>query len=147
MKTELVKVCAGISTLLFLAAVQDLAPVAFGAKPPLLLVFACIAGAPAAIAAGLFTDALGGLPFGCSAMFYLAVALLSRFFRYFAFLVAVASAALYQGWLLLWGEDIPLHTVYIAVAYAIILFPLAQLVFLPAKKHLGIDASIKEYEK
>jgi hypothetical protein len=145
--TELVKICAGLSSLLFLAAMQDLAPATFGVKPPLLLMFACIAGAPAAIAAGLFTDTLGGLPFGCSAIFYLVAALLSRLFKPFAFLIAVVSAALYQGWLLLWGESITLYTFYIAIAYAIILFPLAQLVFFPVKKHLGIDAPIKEYDK
>ena len=138
MKTELVKILAAFTGLLALAAAQDLSPAVFGAKPPLLLVFGCIAGAPAAVAAGLFADALGGLPFGCSAIFFLAAALLSRFLKSFAFLVTILSAALYQVWLGIWGGDAPFITAYVAFAYAAVLFPLVRKMFLSVKQHTGI---------
>ena len=137
-KTELVKILAAFTGLLALAAAQDLSPAVFGAKPPLLLVFGCIAGAPAAVAAGLFADALGGLPFGCSAIFFLAAALLSRFLKSFAFLVTILSAALYQVWLGIWGGDAPFITAYVAFAYAAVLFPLVRKTFLAVKQHTGI---------
>jgi hypothetical protein len=123
---------------------QDLAPATFGVKPPLLLMFACIAGAPAAIAAGLFTDTLGGLPFGCSAVFFLAAALLSRFLESFAFLVAILSAALYQVWLGIWGGNAPFITAYVAFAYAAVLFPLVHKTFLSVKLHTGIHKKDEE---
>ena len=138
-KTELVKIFAAFTGLLTIAAMQDLAPAMFGAKPPLLLMFGCIAGAPAAIAAGLFADALGGLPFGCSAIFFLAAALLSRFLKPFAFLVAILSAALYQVWLGIWGGNAPFITAYVAFAYAAVLFPLVRKTFLSVKLHTGIQ--------
>ena len=143
-KTDLVKILAAFTGLLALAAAQDLAPVAFGAKPPLLLVFGCIAGAPVAVAAGLFADALGGLPFGCSAVFFLAAALLSRFLKSFAFLVAILSAALYQVWLGIWGGDAPFITAYVAFAYAAVLFPLVHKAFLSVKLHTGIHKKDEE---
>ena len=143
-KTNLVKIFAAFTGLLTLAAAQDLAPVAFGAKPPLLLVFGCIAGAPVAVAAGLFADALGGLPFGCSAVFFLAAALLSRFLKSFAFLVAILSAALYQVWLGIWGGNAPFITAYVAFTYAAALFPLVRRMFLAVKLHTGIHQCEKE---
>lgn len=143
-KTELVKSFAAFTGLLALAAAQDLAPTVFGAKPPLLLVFGCIAGAPVAVAAGLFVDALGGLPFGCSAIFFLAAALLSRFLKPFAFLVAILSAALYQVWLGAWGGNAPFITAYVAFAYAAVLFPLVRKAFLSVKLHTGIHQCDKE---
>lgn len=143
-KTELVKILAAFTGLLALAAAQDLSPAVFGAKPPLLLVFGCIAGAPAAVAAGLFADALGGLPFGCSAIFFLAAALLSRFLKSFAFLVTILSAALYQVWLGIWGGDAPFITAYVAFAYAAALFPLVRKTFLSVKLHTGIHQCDRE---
>ena len=143
-KTEIVKICAAVAGILALAAAQDLFPSAFGTKPPLLLVFGCIAGVPAAVAAGLFADALGGLPFGCSAAFFLAAALLTRFLKSFSFPVAIVSAAMYQIWLQLWGGNVPLHTIYAAVIYAAILFPAMRMVMSSVKLHTGIDMRGKE---
>jgi hypothetical protein len=143
-KTEIVKICAAVAGILALAAAQDLFPSSFGTKPPLLLVFGCIAGVPAAVAAGLFADALGGLPFGCSAAFFLAAALLTRFLKSFSFPVAIVSAAMYQIWLLLWGGNVPLHTIYAAVIYAAILFPAMRMVMSSVKLHTGIDMRGKE---
>ena len=144
MKTEIVKICAAVAGILALAAAQDLFPSAFGTKPPLLLVFGCIAGVPAAVAAGLFADALGGLPFGCSAAFFLAAALLTRFLKSFSFPVAIVSAAMYQIWLLLWGGNVPLHTIYAAVIYAAVLVPAMRMVMSSVKLHTGIDMRGKE---
>lgn len=140
MKTELAKICAALTALVILAAAQDLAPVVFGTKPPLLLVFGCVAGAPAAIGAGLFTDALSGLPFGCSAMFFFGAALLARFFKPFALLTAIVSAALYQLWMAMWGGDVPVHSAYAAAVYALILHPVAIQASMAAKRHAGINA-------
>ena len=78
MKTDLTRICAVLLGLVVFAAAQDLSPTLFGTKAPLLLVFGCLAGVPAAIGAGLFADALGGLPFGCSAVFFALAALLVR---------------------------------------------------------------------
>lgn len=140
MRTDFVKICAATAALLFLAAVQDLSPVIFGAKPPLLLMFGCIAGIPAAIGAGLFTDALSGLPFGCSTVFYVAAALAVRFLRQFAFLTAVLSAALYQIWLAVWGGDASVHSAYPAFACALLLYPVACMALNSVKHHAGIGS-------
>lgn len=138
-KTNLVKICASTVALLILAAAQDLSPAVFGAKPPLLLLFGCIAGVPAAIGAGLFTDALSGLPFGCSAVFYLAAALAVRFLKQFAFLTAVVSAALYQIWLSIWGGEASAQSTYVASAYVVALYPVACAVMCTAKRHVGLE--------
>lgn len=139
MRTEVVKICAAAMALVVLATAQDLSPLALGAKPPLLLVFGCIAGAPVAIGAGLFTDALSGLPFGCSAVFFFGVALLVRFIKPFAFLTTIISAALYQTWIAMWGGDVSMHSAYVAAAYAIILYPMAHWALRSVKRHAGID--------
>ena len=139
-KTEIAKICAALTALVVLAAVQDLSPVAFGTKPPLLFVFGCAAGAPAAIGAGLFTDALGGLPFGCSAVFFFGAALLVRFLKPFALPAAAVSAALCQLWTAMWGGDVPAHSAYAAAAYAIVLYPVAIRAIGAAKRHAGIEA-------
>lgn len=138
-KTEIVKICAAVSALVVLAAAQDLSPLAFGAKPPLLFVLGCTAGAPVAIGAGLFADALSGLPFGCSAAFFLGAALLVRFLKPFAFPVTVLSAALYQVWMSLWGGDAPLQSAYAAAAYAAVLYHIAHLALRSVKRHAGIE--------
>ena len=140
MRTEIVKICAAATALLVLAAAQDMSPLAFGTKPPLLLVFGCIAGAPAAIGAGLFTDALSGLPFGCSAVFFFVAALLLRFLKPFAFLVTILSAALYQVWTALWGGDAPLQSAYAAATYVAFLYPLARAALRFVKRHTGIES-------
>jgi predicted MFS family arabinose efflux permease len=102
-RTEAAKICAALLGLVVCAAAQDLAPCILGAKPPVLLLFGCCAGIPAAIGAGLFADALGGLPFGCSAFFYAVAALAVRFLpRSLAIITAIlfAAAALFTA---LWG--------------------------------------------
>ena len=147
MKTELTRICAALTALVLLAAAQDLAPVVFGTKPPLLLVFGCVAGAPAAIGAGLFTDALSGLPFGCSAMFFFGAALLVRFLKPFALLTTIVSAAFYQLWMAMWGGDVPAHSSYAAGACAMFLYPVAVHALRAAKRHAGIDAINKGVAK
>ena len=141
-RTELVKVCAALTALLFLAAAQDLSPVVFGAKPPFLLMFGCLAGVPAAIGAGLFTDALSGLPFGCSAVFFFASALAVRFLKMFALLTVAVSAALYQIWLSVWGGNVSLQSSYTALAFALILYPVACKALRSAKRYAGIDKNV-----
>ena len=147
MKTELTKICAALTALVILAAIQDFSPIVFGTKPPLLLVFGCVAGAPAAIGAGLFTDALSELPFGCSAMFYFGIALLVRFFRPFALLITIVSAAFYQLWMMMWGCEVPAHSAYVTATFAMILYPVAVIAFRAAKRHAGIDAVSKGVAK
>lgn len=144
MKTEIVKICAAITGIIALAAAQDMSPAVFGVKPPLLLIFGCIAGVPAAVAAGLFTDALGELPFGCSTVFFPVAALLSRFLKPLALPVTVTAAALYQVWLLIWGGNVSLHTVCTAAACTVILFPVMRIAMHSIKQHIGIDIRGKE---
>ena len=143
-KTEAVKICAVTLALLFLAAAQDLAPAVSGAKPPLLLLFGCVAGVPAAVSAGLFTDALSGLPFGCSVAFYIVSALLIRALRRCAFLIAVLSAALYQVWLAVWGGDSPMRSAIAAFAFAAVLYPAVCAALRSAKRLIGINGSERD---
>lgn len=96
MRTEYAKTFAAVAGLVILASLQDIVPAVHGAKPPFLLMFSCFAGVPTAVAAGLFADALSGISFGCSAVFYVAAALLVRYFKPFAFPIAVVAAALHQ---------------------------------------------------
>jgi hypothetical protein len=146
-KTELTKAAAAAMGLVVLAAAQDLAPAAFGAKPPFLLVFGCIAGIPAAIAAGLFADALSALPFGCSAVFFFAAAFAVRYLPAVAYPTTVAAAALYQLWLIAWGGDMPVSSFSIALAYAAILYPATRMAVHGAKRRAGIDNPGKEPAK
>ena len=141
-KTELAKVCAVVTALVVLAAAQDLSPAAFGSKPPLLLVFGCVAGAPAAIGAGLFADALSGLPFGCSAVFFFAAALAVRFLKHFSLLVVAVSSALYQLWAAMWGGEILLSSAYFAAACAALIYPAACAAARAAKRHAGIETPV-----
>lgn len=138
-KTELVKICVAAAALLAIAAVQDVSPAVFGAKPPFLLLFGCIAGVPAAIGAGLFTDALSGLPFGCSAVFFLVSALAVRFMKPCAFPATVLCAALYQAWLAMWGGETSMQSAYAAAVYAAILQPAMHAAFRSVKRHAGIE--------
>ena len=47
-----------------------------------------------AIVAGLFVDALSGISFGCSAVFYVVAALLVRYFKSSAFLIVESLCAI-----------------------------------------------------
>ena len=105
MKTDITRLCAAALGIVFFAAAQDISPMALGAKPPFLLALGCFAGIPTAIVAGLFADALGAMPFGCSAAFFAIVAAAVRFaLRGWAAKVAgvVAAAGAYQLWISLW---------------------------------------------
>ena len=140
MKADLSRLCAALLGLVVCAAAQDLAPALLGAKPPLLLLFGCLAGIPTAIGAGLFTDALGGLPFGCSALFFLAVALFVRLVRPAALVGVMLAAGLYQRWIALWGGTVfsprPLLG---ALAAAAVLAPFMLALLRLARRRIGID--------
>lgn len=141
MKAEAVKICALVAALTVLAAAQDLSPSILGARPPFLLVLGCICGVPAAVCAGLFADALGGFPFGCSAAFFAIAAALARMFRPAAFPVAVAAAGLYQVWILLWGGAVPATpAAYSAALIAALLYPAMMAAAAVVRLHAGIDA-------
>ena len=109
-------------------------------QPPLLLLFGCLAGIPTAIGAGLFTDALGGLPFGCSALFFLAVALFVRFVRPAALAGVMLAAGLYQLWVALWGDTtLSLRPLLGALAMAAVLAPFLLALLRLARRRIGID--------
>ena len=140
MKADFVRLCAVLLGLVVCAAAQDLAPTLFGAKPPFLLLFGCLAGIPSAIAAGLFTDALGALPFGCSALFFLAVALFVRLVRPAALVGVMLAAGLYQLWIALWGGTaLSLRALLGALAAAAVLAPFMQALLRLARRRIGID--------
>ena len=140
MKADLARLCAALLGLVVCAAAQDLAPSLFGAKPPLLLLFGCLAGIPTAIGAGLFTDALGALPFGCSALFFLAVALFVRLVRPAALVGVMLAAGLYQLWVALWGDAaFSLRPLLGALATAAVLAPFLQALLRLARRRIGID--------
>lgn len=143
MKAEVSRICAIALGLVVCAAVQDLAPVAFGAKPPFLLLFGCFAGIPAAIVAGLFADALSGLPFGCSPAVFAVAALLMRWLgRQTAVQIAAAAAAAaaYQMWLLPWSTGrLSAPPLIYAAAFAAILAPAACAMFSLVRRWIGID--------
>jgi len=140
-RTELARLCAALLGLVVFAAAQDLAPTVLGAKPPLLLVFGCLAGIPAAIGAGLFADALGAMPFGCSALFFLVVALFARLVRPAALAGVMLAAGLYQLWIALWGDTaISVRAPMSAFAMAVLLAPLLRALLQLARRRIGIDA-------
>ena len=140
-RANLAKACAVLLGLVVCAAAQDLSPAILGVKPPFLLVFGCFAGIPAAVGAGLFTDALGGLPFGCSAVFYAISALLARLLGSIAIAIAILAAAVYQLWIALWndGGD-TLYTLSGAVIAAAALSPLMFAAVRLARRRIGLDA-------
>lgn len=146
MKTEFAKICAALLGLVVCAAVQDLSPCILGAKPPFLLLFGCCAGIPAAIGAGLFADALGGLPFGCSAVFYAIAALSVHFLsRPLAIAVAILAATVYQLWIALWGDGgHAVQTLAGTFAAAILLSPAMFALVDLARRRIGIDTQKKE---
>lgn len=140
MKTELARICAAILGLVVCAAAQDLSPSVLGAKPPFLLAFGCLAGIPTAVIAGLFADSLGALPFGCSPIFFMAVAIPARLSRTAAVAVVIAAAAMYQPWMSLWTDGKPpLAGALGALAAAVVLAPAADFVLGRARKIIGID--------
>ena len=140
MKIELVRFCAALLGLVVCAAAQDLAPTVFGAKPPLLLVFGCLAGIPTAIVAGLFADALGAMPFGCSALFFLIAALFARLMRSAALVGVMLAAGLYQLWIALWGDAaFSLRALLGALAAALVLAPFMRVFLQLAHRRIGID--------
>ena len=140
MKADLTRLCAALFGLVVCAAAQDLAPTLLGAKPPLLLIFGCLAGIPTAIVAGLFTDALGALPFGCSALFFLAIALFVRFVRPVALAGVILAAGLYQHWIALWGDAaLSLRPLLGALAAAAVLAPFMLALLRLARRRIGID--------
>ena len=140
MKADLARLCAALLGLVVCAAAQDLAPTVFGAKPPLLLVFGCLAGIPTAIVAGLFADALGAMPFGCSALFFLIAALFARLMRSAALVGVMLAAGLYQLWIALWGDAaFSLRALLGALAAALVLAPFMRVFLQLAHRRIGID--------
>ena len=140
MKAELTRVCAALLGLVVCAAAQDLSPTVLGAKPPFLLVFGCFAGIPAAIGAGLFADALGGLPFGCSAVFYAVATLAARLAKSISIAVTILAAVTYQIWITLWSDgERSVWTLAGALAATSILAP-AMLMFIRlVRRRIGLD--------
>ena len=141
MKTELARICAAILGLVVCAAAQDISPSLMGVKPPVLLAFGCLAGIPTAIIAGLFSDSLGSLPFGCSSIFFLAVAISVRLSRTLAIAVVIAAAGVYQLWIALWINGGTLFARAAgALAMAIVLVPAMEFMLRRARRAIGIDA-------
>jgi methyl coenzyme M reductase alpha subunit len=138
-KTEIAKVCALLAGLIAIAAAQDMSGTVFGVKPPLLLVFGCFAGVPASVGAGLFADALGGMPFGCSAIIFAAAALSARALRRSAFLIAAVAAAIYELWLSTWGGAGGFAAIATAAGMACIASPVMSFTLAIVKKRIGLD--------
>lgn len=148
MKTNLVRVCAAMLGIVLFATMQDMSPAILGAKPPLLLSFSCIAGIPAALVAGLFADSLGCLPFGCSALFFLAVSIPVRIFRKAAIPLTVVSAGAFQMWLSVWTEaSSSSMSVCGALLSAAVIAPAMAVFIRFAKRHTGISGMAKESGK
>ena len=142
MKTDLTRICAVLLGLVVFAAAQDLSPSLLGAKVPLLLVFGCFAGVPAAIGAGLFADALSGLPFGCSAAFFAAAALLARAVKRSPGLSATVAAGLYPLWLALWtGRTFAWAPVAVAALFALALAPFMAALLRLVRRRIGLNVS------
>ncbi len=139
MKTDLVRACAAMLGIILFGAMQDMAPAFLDAKPPLLLSFSCIAGIPAALVAGLFADSLGCLPFGCSALFFLAASIPVRIFRKAAIPLTIASAGAFQLWLSMWSEaSSSSRSVCGALLSAAVIAPAMAMFIRFAKRHIGI---------
>lgn len=140
MKAEFTRICAVLLGLVLCAAAQDLSPAVFGAKPPLLLVFGCFAGVPAAICAGLFVDALSGLPFGCSPLVFAVAALVVRLSGPMGIFLAAISAAAYQLWLVPWSAGgVSWAAIACAMVLAAVLAPLTSSALGLARRRIGID--------
>lgn len=141
MKTEISKICALLTGLVVIAAAQDMSATVFGAKPPLLLMFGCFAGVPAAVGSGLFADALGGTPFGCSAAIFAVISLAVRAARRISCFTAAAAAALYELWISLWGGTGGFQAVSAAFVMAAAAAPVFSYALAFAKKRMGLEAS------
>ena len=122
---------------------QDMAPLMLGAKPPILLALGCFAGIPTAIVAGLFADALGAMPFGCSAAFFAVAAITVRFALHgWAAKVAgtVAAVVAYQLWISLWGGgEVPSLAFVGALLVATAVVPAMYVAVRLARRWIGID--------
>ena len=117
-----------------------MAPAVLGAKPPLLMVFGCLAGIPAAIGAGLFADALGGLPFGGSAFVFAVAAVFVRMMPRGAFLILMPTAALYQTGLVLWSRgNMDAQSVTGALLATAILEPVLAHAIRLGRRRIGLD--------
>lgn len=139
MRTNLVRVCAAMAGIVFFAAMQDMSPTVFGAKAPLLLAFSCMAGIPAAVVSGLFADSLGCLPFGCSAIFFLAVSVLVRIFRNASIPILIVSSGAFQVWLSLWvGGRVSVASVLFAMIVAVVFVPVMAAFLRYTRLHIGI---------
>lgn len=140
MKAEFTRICAVVLGLVLCASAQDLSPAVFGAKPPLLLMFGCFAGVPAAICAGLFADALSGLPFGCSPAAFAVAAFAVRLSGPAGIFMAAVSAAAYQLWLVPWSEGgFSWVAIASAIVLAAVLAPLTSSALGLARRRIGID--------
>ena len=140
MKAEIARIFAAILGLVVFAAAQDISPAVLGVKPPILLAFGCMAGIPAAIIAGLFADSLGSMPFGCSAIFFLAVSIPARLLRKSAVAVAIVAAGIYQMWIALWTNgNMALGSVLGALAAAVVIVPAMKFTIYRARRIIGID--------
>ena len=146
MKTETAKICAILLGLTAFAALQDLSGTVFGAKPPLLLVFGSFAGVPAAVVAGLFADALGDMPFGCSAALFATTAIFVRKAQAAATLTVSAAAAIHGIWISAWGGAVNLSTIAAGFLMAMLLSPVMSRFIENARKHIGIE-HVKEIAK
>jgi hypothetical protein len=142
-KTEVAKICAILLGLVVFAAVQDMSGTVFGAKPPVLLVFGSFAGVPAAIAAGLFADALGDMPFGCSAALFALTAVCIRKAPATAPFCVSSAAALHGIWISVWGGAAGLPATAAGVSMALLLAPVMARFIEAMRKHAGLER-IKE---
>ena len=144
-KANLVRLCAVILGLVVFAAAQDLSPAFLGSKAPLLMIFGCLAGIPASIGAGLFTDALGGLPFGCSAVFFAVTAQGVRMAgRAMAITIVIASAAIYQLWIAMWSEGgDTLLAMAGALMSATVITPVMCALMRLVRRRIGIDSRME----
>ena len=143
MKTDITRLCAAALGIVFCAAAQDISPLMLGVKPPFLLALGCFAGIPTAIVAGLFADALGSMPFGCSAAYFAIVAAAVRFaLRGWAAKVAcvIVAAGLYQSWIALWfGVSTSIEAVAGALLAAAVVAPAMYVAVRVARRWIGID--------
>ena len=140
MKAEFARICAVLLGLVVCAAAQDVSPSLMGAKPPFLLAFGCLTGIPSAICAGLFADALGGLPFGCSAIFFAVAAFASRMVKSLSAAVIVFAAGVYQMWIILWGYGFTtIQTIIGAMLSGVVVVPMACAAIQLARRRIGLD--------
>ena len=142
MKADVTRLLAALLGLVVCAAAQDISPAMFGAKAPILLAFGCLAGIPTALFAGLLNDVLGAMPFGCSAMFFLAAAVFTRLARTSAVPTVVLCAVAHQVWASIWGGGmgaLSLGGMLVAFVSALVLAPAMRAGLHLARRRIGID--------